>query len=47
MDNPKFEFRTAQDRPKAGGTFSNPMVDAMEHAEENLMRLSGLDIQQR
>ena len=42
MDNPKFEFRTAQDRPKkAGGTFSNPMVDAMECAEQNPNEIVG------
>jgi hypothetical protein len=36
MDHPKFEFRAAKDRPKkAGGSFTNPMMDAMDYAKEN------------
>jgi len=36
MDHPKFEFRPAKERSKkAGGTFTNPMMDAMDYAYEN------------
>jgi hypothetical protein len=42
MDHPKFEFRSAKDRPKkAGGSFTNPMMDAMDYAAENPNEIVG------
>ena len=42
MGHPKFEFRSAQERSKkTGGTFSNPMMDAMDYAAENPNEIVG------
>ena len=42
MDHPKFEFHSAKDRPKkAGGSFTNPMMDAMDYAAENPNEIVG------
>ena len=42
MDHPKFEFRAAQERPKkAGGTYTNPMMDAMYYATQHPTEIVG------
>ena len=42
MGHPKFEFRSARERSKkAGGTFSNPMMDAMDYAKKNPNEIVG------
>jgi len=42
IGHPKFEFRSAKERPKkAGGTFSNPMIDAIGYAAKNPNEIVG------
>ena len=42
MSHPKFEFRMASARAKkSGGTYTNPMVDAMDYAANNPEELVG------
>ena len=42
MDHPKFEFRMASEREKkSGGTYTNPMMDAMGYAADNPEEIVG------